>query len=147
MCWVTTSNNDFTIKMTYDLLCAPPMRNPRETPFKSYWKVKAPHRVKTFMRKALNYGLMTNVERSMRGFMTSNMCPLCSKNPESLLHILRYCSRVALVCNWLRNRCLVTQFFSLNQNAWFRKNLLADFAMATWVVWRIRNVVVFQTLS
>jgi hypothetical protein len=86
--WTTSSSQKFTVKSYYTLLQS---SEHSSFPWRSVWKVKAPHHVAFFLwTAALDRILKMNTLRK-RDFSLANWCCLRKKNEEMTNHLLIHC--------------------------------------------------------
>lgn len=82
-----------------------------EAQWKEVWKLGVPRKVKQLLWKCLNNILPTNVNLSKKKIIESNLCPICKREAESVVHVLWSCSAVtdvwggetSLFRKWHRN--------------------------------------------
>ncbi|KAK9028228.1 hypothetical protein V6N11_068038 [Hibiscus sabdariffa] len=100
---------------------------------------------------------MTNAERFRRGIAISPSCPMCVRDNETPLHVLRDCSRAQEV--WRLILPINTQqvFFSLDLQLWIKSNLVFNtvnphwcvprnliFVSVIWLLWKCHNDFTFN---
>ncbi|KAJ1421739.1 Ribonuclease H-like superfamily [Sesbania bispinosa] len=87
--WGGTSHGAFSTRSAYDLIVSPG-NDVSNSIWRAVWSWEGPQRAKCLLWMILNKGLKTR----SKGFMPSNLCPLCSAHEETTLHIPRDCSLV-----------------------------------------------------
>lgn len=92
--WDGTPSGSFTTKSAYDLICNNQQQRPEESLWKMIWRIKGPQRIRVFLWKLGNHGVLTNDIRVRRHMSTCNPCPLCLSSTEDYSHIFRDCSEV-----------------------------------------------------
>ncbi|CAN1807017.1 Putative ribonuclease H protein At1g65750 [Linum perenne] len=80
---------------------------------------------------------------------TSNLCPCCNNEEESILHTLRDCCRAKDIWNRLVPGHDLTAFYSSDFDEWWRRslensNFCVLFGVAAWIIWKRRNDLIFS---
>lgn len=81
-------------KSAHDLVADKPSQRHGENLWKMVLKVKGLQRIRIFLWKLLNNGILCNAVRVRRHMGSSDICPLCHTGTEDLLHAFRDCSSV-----------------------------------------------------
>ena len=92
-----------------------------------------------------------------RGVVNDELCPVCQREPESILHALRDCPSVKSVWRYLGIQATNREFWNANLQEWLNangrmfKSLIVGkppwsmiFPFAIWNVWKSRNNFVFK---
>lgn len=90
------------------------------------WKWPVLERVKLFLWKAMNRSLFTNAERTTRHMSTSDLCPICGGEAESLFHVFRDCNRIRMLWKCLKIPNIGGFYSSSNLCDWLEKNLCSN---------------------
>ncbi|KAF7831333.1 ribonuclease H [Senna tora] len=125
------------------------------TLWKNIWGTDLQQRLKMLLWKIAHENLPTRKKLSAQG-LGSELCLLCNKYSESILHIFRDCK----ISHDIWDRCLHDDdkalFFSCSTKEWVRWNIQGrrrDFAAIPWLivfatacscVWQWRNQVIFN---
>ncbi|XP_019166674.1 PREDICTED: uncharacterized protein LOC109162425 [Ipomoea nil] len=152
--WSMELDGRFSIKSAYAVT-----RNLRDDnvddDWQRIWKLRLPNRVNHFMWLVKQGRLMTNVERSKRGFTTDLFCSSCAGIPENLDHIFRACE-AARIWERLIPRRTTQLLQGTDWSTWLSMNVRADkrlgfpedwpeiFGLTMWWCWRWRNARVFE---
>ncbi|KAE8668532.1 hypothetical protein F3Y22_tig00112293pilonHSYRG00078 [Hibiscus syriacus] len=109
---------------------------------------------------SLKYCILTIQERCRCGLSQSSICPLCSANEESILHMMRDCP--SMKGSWLKviPSALTRSFFMAPLFDWVMDNLTNKdnflgmvipwaifFLTFIWQIWKRRNCFVFNDSS
>ena len=89
------------VKTGYNALCEEPLVVEDETNnleahrnfWKGIWKLKVPGKIKHFLWKSCTNPLPTKVNLLKRTILQEDVCHLCSKNSEDVLHALWGCEK------------------------------------------------------
>lgn len=107
--WGYTKSGLFSIKSAYHLermsKGEPSSTNSESGTWKEVWKLNAPAAVKTFLWRAINNCLPTKLNLLKRKIVESSMCPICSREVESITHSLWSCAASSDV--WAESESLV----------------------------------------
>ena len=107
--WMGNNRGDFSVKSAYhvahDLIEATDevecsLGDPLKPLWKNLWRLNLPVKVKIFAWRAYVNGLPTREKVCTRGITTSNECPICGKELETIHHALLHCEFVNLVWNY-----------------------------------------------
>lgn len=114
-------------------------------------------KIQFFLRKCAHNNIGVNECLAARGVNIDPICPLCRKEPESILHALRDCDLARAVWIELRTLGVDRDFFSANLRDWMVTNGKLDislnqfsppwkiiFSFAVWNLWKNRNQVMFK---
>ncbi|CAN1170063.1 Putative ribonuclease H protein At1g65750 [Linum perenne] len=146
--WGLEPNGTYSVKSGY-LLAKGLVEGASNDIWKHVWSWKGPQRVRQFLWTTMHNRLMTNAERHRRHMRSNPECGLCVDEPESLDHILRRCPMARQVWSNTLNIALFDDFFSLNIEDWWMRNIKGKntsliFGLTCWLLWRARNVRVFE---
>ncbi|KAL8129251.1 LOW QUALITY PROTEIN: hypothetical protein V2J09_018406 [Rumex salicifolius] len=154
MAWRGTSSGRFSTASAYALLRDIPM-DTTDYPnlFRILWKIKAAERIKLFGWKVLKRRILTNAERVRRHLAINSLCGVCSRESETLLHLLRDYHetkpKIVPLNHW-------GVFSSLTLGDWLEWNLKPQgskedvgawrtvFLTMIWWAWKWRNNKVFK---
>ena len=153
--WAGNPRGIFDLKSAYSLameaIPVPPF-------FASWiWKVKTLPRIKTFLWMCSHNSIGVKSCLVRRGVINDEMCPVCQRESESILHALRDCSSVKAVWCYLGIQATNRDFWNANLQEWLNangrmsKSLIIGkppwsmiFPFAIWNVWKSRNKFVFK---
>lgn len=88
--WAVTSNGNFTVSSAYDIALATPRKHEHPL-WLRIWKLNVPNRMQALMWLIAHGKVLTNVERSLRGFTANSSCILCRDPREDIDHLWRSC--------------------------------------------------------
>ena len=101
LAWGGTADGKFTVKSAHTFLTRDEAPRPNMmTFFKILWRVCAPERIRCFLWMVGSQIIMTNGERFRRHLSDTNLCQVCNRGEEIILHVLRDCPSIAGV--WRR---------------------------------------------
>lgn len=124
------------------------------------WKATTLPRIKTFLCKCTHESIRVKHCLMRKGVIDDDLCPICQREPETVLHALRYCSQVKAI--WIQLGVKLTNlgFWMTNLQDWLnvnrntRTNYVARkppwnvvYSFAVWNIWMSRNNVVFNRKS
>ena len=150
--WPTERNGHYSVKTGYSALCEEPLVVEDETNnseahinfWKGIWKLKVLGKIKHFLWKSCTNSLPTKVNLLKRTILQEDVCHLCSKNSEDVLHALWGCEKVHQVWqrkfDWLDSNQFASGSFSdLVQLVQSKPNLFPLFTVTACSVWHHRN--------
>lgn len=154
--WYGTPSGAFSTKSAYELVSPIPNDRTEEAKWKSLWRIKGPQRVRVFLWKLCNRGILTNAICVRRHMGNCDLCPLCRSSYEDYLHLFRDCSAVSDFWHaaWKGGRR--DAFFHANWDEWITENITGYlqgnceldwprfFAAALSAICRMRNEWVFN---
>ncbi|KAA3485757.1 reverse transcriptase [Gossypium australe] len=157
--WARTEPGNFTIRSAYRSLKENTWR-PNQDIWKTIWKYQGPQRVRLFLWLVANQRILTNSERTRRGFGQSNACSRCGHDVEDIMHVLRDCPTAKDVWTLVVPSEKQSRFFSDSLHNWLSYNLschlkLQDkgitwsclFGILAWRLWKNRNLFIFQNID
>ena len=121
------------------------------------WKLGMLPKIKTFLWRCLHnsIGVMSCLAR--RGVEVDELCPICHKEPETIIHAIRDCDWVKGVWRQLGVSISNQEFWMSNLQDWINLNGKAKcsraqakppwkitFSFALWCIWLNRNMDVFK---
>ena len=152
--WAGANQGDFDLKYAYALAMG---NEAKDEDFNGswVWKLDTIPRVKTFIWQCLHNSIGVGECLVKRCISESNICPLCQKEPESILHRLRDC--VTSKQTWERLGINPSNaFYEGNLIPWLETNCKDNscrlgeqppwkilFSFTIWLLWKQRNDVVF----
>jgi len=98
--WTPSSSQKCTMKGYFTLLQS---GEHSSFPWRSVWKVKAPHRVAFFLWTAALDRILTVDTLKKRGFSLANWCCLCKKNEETTNHLFIHCKYTSTLWQLILN--------------------------------------------
>lgn len=121
--WYGTPSGAFSTKSAYELVSPIPNDRTEEAKWKSLWRIKGPQRVRVFLWKLCNRGILTNAICVRRHMGNCDLCPLCRSSSEDYLHLFRDCSAVSDFWHaaWKGGRR--DAFFHANWDEWITENI------------------------
>lgn len=91
VCWIEESSGTFSVSSAYNTIYNNIAELVSGGTCERIWKVKTTSRAKVFLWLTNHKKIMSYVERKKRGFMTNEMCHICSQTLEDADHILFRC--------------------------------------------------------
>ena len=153
--WARNPRGNFDLKSAYSLA----MEAAPDPLFSTswIWKAKTLPRIKTFLWMCSHNSIGVKSCLVRRGVVNDEMCPVCQRELESILHALRDCSSVKSVWCYLGIQDTNHEFWIANLQEWLNANgrmakSLIDgkppwsmiFSIAVWNVWKSRNNLVYN---
>ena len=156
--WVDNPKGNFELKSAYNLVGG---STPSQTFTASWiWKSKTLPCIRTFLWRCAHESIRVKHCLGQRGVVDEDICPICPRDPETVLHVLRDCSWVKAV--WLQLGVKMTNqcFWLTNLQDWLNVNgktissynpgnppwnMVYPFAL--WNLWKCRNNAVFNRKS
>jgi hypothetical protein len=97
--WRVSANGNFSVKSAYNLAIAQRLQEKGEcsleaagrTIWKEIWKLSVPQVVRHFCWKVYNNLLATKVNLAAKKIIQSSDCPICLREPETIVHCLWSC--------------------------------------------------------
>lgn len=95
LAWVDNPKGNFDLKRAYNIVGG---TAPSQTFTASWiWKSKTLPRIKTFLWRYAHESIGVKHCLGRRGVVNDDICPICRRDPETILHALRDCSRFKAV--------------------------------------------------
>ncbi|KAJ1424972.1 Reverse transcriptase zinc-binding domain [Sesbania bispinosa] len=152
--WSASPDGMFTVKIVVQAInnWMPGSHSPL---FKRIWSSPCPEWIRTFIWLLENNALLTNSCRVRCHMTDSDVCPCCSQNSESVLHVIRDCQWAKQVWIQFIPRNSVREFFSSSLLDWLEFNFLSShdhssrkdwpltFGFVSAGIWQRRNAHVF----
>ena len=124
------------------------------------WKLDTLPKIKTFLWRCVHNSIGVKTCLARRGFGDDEGCPVCLREPETILHALRDCPRVKQIWSQLSVKGNNSDFWRSNLHKWLQNNgkvrcsLIQGkppwrimFNFAVWYIWKSRNSFVFNRKS
>ena len=124
------------------------------------WKLDTLPKIKTFLWRCVHNSIGVKTCLARRGFGDDEGCPVCLREPETILHAFRDCPRVKQIWNQLGVKGDNSDFWRSNLHKWLQNNgkvrcsLIQGkppwrimFNFAVWCIWKSRNSFVFNRKS
>lgn len=121
------------------------------------WKLNIFPRTQTFLWMCCHNSIAVRECIAKKGMIVPLECPICTSNPESIIHALRDCSFEKLCWNKLGFTNEFPKFFTGYLCSWFRSFSQTNkviqhpavhwstvFLFGVWTLWQYRKKVVFQ---
>ena len=121
------------------------------------WKLHVLPKIQLFLWKCTHNSIGVKDCLAARGVTIDPLCPLCRKEPESIVHALRNCEKIRAIWNELDAMGFDRNFFSSTAEDWMAFNGKMDkaknqhsppwniiFSFAVWNIWKNRNHVIFK---
>ncbi|KAL8138904.1 hypothetical protein V2J09_004905 [Rumex salicifolius] len=154
--WKHFASGDYDVASTYRVCAQDRIHTTPASPFfKTIWKLAVPARVKMFLWIVLKGKLVTNSEHHRRHLVPSNLCSICMRSPENLIHLFRDSEDAKKIWSPLLPSHVRLTFFRDALALWMSKNLenkyrldrsIDDstlFATTTSWLWKSRNAKIF----
>ncbi|XP_028120068.1 uncharacterized protein LOC114317531 [Camellia sinensis] len=153
--WIGTSGGNFSVASAHKLLINQDFEGRDWT---WLWKIKLPHKLKSFLWLILHDRLLTNQMRLKRHMTTFDLCPRCGLYSEDLDHLLRKCSFTRDIWtaiqnfNWWEEGCRqpLTEWVVSNlknKNMFLDNNWYIFFTVTLWQIWKSRNLMGFENVN
>lgn len=158
--WMFSKDGQFTVKSAYwaakrlkDVASSTPSSSSNNpAPWKWFWHLRIPHKVKIFLWRCMRGILQTKVNLQRRGSVLDATCPRCCVAPETMDHVLRDCQwsfffwrasilRIIPPCGESRTHL---QEWILQTIQGKNTEFIEIFGMLLWSLWKARNSFVFQ---
>ncbi|KAL4326271.1 hypothetical protein GQ457_11G005490 [Hibiscus cannabinus] len=167
--WRWDSKRIFTSKSAYSLLVQHPGGSPNiiwkciwslqvQHPggshniiWKCIWSLQVPQRIRVFLWLSNRERLLTNEERFRRHLALDARCCICNNADESVLHILRDCTKARETWSKIIPSSRLDNFFDYSLQHWLEANLCSKtefggndsmwdicFATICWQLWKRR---------
>ena len=114
------------------------------------WKLRIPNKIKVFGWRACNNILPTKQNLSKRKIIENEMCPICMRFPESVIHALWECEAAKDV--WVGSLKILqkgvlglAEFNHLMEYLldWLKLHDMEEVLVQAWQIWNQRNQVVY----
>ena len=143
--WKRTPNRKFSTSSAYNLT-VPLQSQHIDDLWRKIWKLKIPQKILTFLWLVYHGKILTNKERTKRGFTSNPSCHCCTREVEDLDHIFRFCTKVSLLWDKITTEEIRKKSTNLQFKNWIsgnlnRKTRMGDlpwnelFAIHIWWVW------------
>ncbi|CAN1764375.1 Putative ribonuclease H protein At1g65750 [Linum perenne] len=148
--WGLEGNGTYSVKSGYALINDFESRSEEDKRvWKSVWHWPGPNKIRHFLWLASHGKLLTNKERKRRHISTTEECPRCGADEESIEHCLRSCPVAQQVWSQLVAGPNLSQFLNVDYKVWWEVNIRSqswgvDFGVACWLLWKHRNEWIFQ---
>ena len=163
--WRFSKNGDYQVKKAYELLTRDASIHSRYLQanmgwWRTFWKIKVPLKISTFIWKLLHNCLPTLLNLHTRGISSTKLCPLCNEEEESHTHLVLHFP-FARAC-WHGSILAIhtSEFTNISVQHWLKQllsrniqsdsdsmNFLQDVFVILWTIWTYRNRVVHQGLN
>ena len=155
LAWSGNPKGIFDLKSAYFIVIkedsAPPLN------YGWIWKLHMLPGIQTFLWLCMHNSIGVKVCLVKRGIVVDELCPICQREPESIIHAIRDC--VWVITIWIQLGVSISNqvFWTSNLQDWIilngkassncdRGNLpwksIVSFTM--WCIWKNRNMVVFN---
>ena len=155
LAWAGNPRGVFDLKSAYSLATAEVATPPFSSSW--IWKLNTLPKIRTFLWRCFHnsIGVMSCLVR--RGVDVDELCPICQRDPESIIHAIRDCNWVKEVWVQLGVDSSNHKFWMSNIQDWINLNGKANcsraqgkppwnitFSFAVWCIWISRNMAVFN---
>ncbi|CAH9135001.1 unnamed protein product, partial [Cuscuta epithymum] len=147
--WPLEDKGNFSVKSCYRALVGEVNSSGHKVNWTSMWKFDIPPKVKSFFWQTCAGHLPTADKLLKRRVACQSICPVCSQEEETLLHIFGSCHKALQVWSFSRWHIPVSAGTSFNE--WvehvFRTRDVEQcslFVMLLWSIWKARNVKVWE---
>ncbi|KAK9224896.1 hypothetical protein WN943_009936 [Citrus x changshan-huyou] len=153
--WGSSNSGIFTARTAYNLLLGNLVQD-EEVRWKSIWKWRGPHRIRTFLWLAAKERIKCKAELYRRHIGMDMICMRCGYAVEDTAHALRDCATSKRIWNMLLTGHETASFFTLPICDWIFANLQGRgtpgsnrewsciFGVAIWCIWVARNQLIFE---
>lgn len=129
--WGGSNDGSFTVTSSYsNLTWSSEPRPAMEKLFGKVWKSEVSERVRIFLWLVVHQVLMTNSERWRRHLCDNNICTVCKRGEETILHMLRDCPAMSGLWSRLVPLRKRREFF--------------DCTLLEWVYWNLNETIVLD---
>ncbi|KAL4319829.1 hypothetical protein GQ457_18G007350 [Hibiscus cannabinus] len=148
--WRWDSKRIFTSKSAYSFLVQHPGGSPNII-WKCIWSLQVPQRIRVFLWLSNRERLLTNEERFRRHLALDARCCIFNNADESVLHILRDCTKARETWSKIIPSSRLDNFFDYSLQHWLEANLCSKtefggndsmwdicFATICWQLWKRR---------
>ena len=159
MVWAKDKKGKFTIRSAYRLAreieaeggntsCSNPTK--MHGVWRGVWSMNLPNKIKHFAWKSCNGILPIKDSLFRRKIMANNICEVCGRQVETIMHMLCFCSRgtevwssskLTLPCNVQESWSFVDTFSRLRVSWEAQQGLLERWVTICWGIWKSRNEV------
>ncbi|KAH9763649.1 putative ribonuclease H protein [Citrus sinensis] len=153
--WGSSNSGVFTTRTTYNLLLGNLVQD-EEVRWKSIWKWRGPHRIRTFLWLVAKERIKCKAELYRRHIGVDMLCMRCGYAVEDTAHALRDCATSRRIWNMLLTGHETADFFTLPIRDWIFANIQGlgnhgsnkewscIFGVAIWCIWVARNQLLFE---
>ena len=163
--WRFSKNGDYQVKKAYELLTRDASIHSRYLQanmgwWRTFWKIKVPLKISTFIWKLLHNCLPTLLNLHARGISSTKLCPLCNEEEESHTHLVLHCPFARAYWHGSIPAIHTSEFTNISVQHWLKQllsrniqsdsdsmNFLQDVFVILWTIWTYRNRVVHQGLN
>lgn len=155
--WKLSADGEFSNLSAYLSVLDPSLWH-HDGCYKRIWSFQGPKRVRLHLWKMTQGALVTNSWRKRRSLCEVDVCPICSEEEESIMHMTRDCNFMKQVWIKLAEGCIpIRDFFNMDIHGWISQNLKEKslrrgfrwtllFGTSVMIAWHSRNEVVFQNM-
>ncbi|KAH9751256.1 putative ribonuclease H protein [Citrus sinensis] len=153
--WGSSNSGMFTARTAYNLLLGNLVQD-EEVRWKSIWKWRGPHRIRTFLWLVAKERIKCKAELYRRHIGVDMICMRCGYAVEDTAHALRDCATSRRIWNMLLTGHETADFFMLPTRDWIFANIQGlgnhgsnkewscIFGVAIWCIWVARNQLLFE---
>ena len=146
--WLLSSSRQFSVKSFYLA-----MQSMERVPYKFWWKIKIPLRIKTFIWLILKKSILTRDILIKRGGNCAKNCLFCGQD-ESIDHLFLHCPLARYVWNVVNvatgmkcqftnvQQCLIEWLGGFDKKT--KKKVTVGVAAVFWGLWKTRNLACFE---
>ena len=155
LAWSGSPRGTFDLKSAYSFATADEIVPPFSSGW--IWKLETLPKIRTFLWMCQHNSIGVKSCLTRRGVVVDELCPICHREPKSIIHALRDCSWVKRVWMQLGVSTSNQDFWSSNIQDWINLNRKTSlnraqgkplwkitFSFAMWYIWKSRNMVVFN---
>ena len=154
--WKLFPDGEFNVASAYLLAI---VDLPKPLPFTDcwFWKLDTLPKIKHFFWLCNHRSVPVKQVIKERGINCNGLCPLCSVQEETILHVLRDCPAARRFWLSMGVPQALNDFLSLDLMGWLKHNCLcsssihanglpwnAQFPFAVWLLWKQRNKAIFE---
>ena len=120
LAWVGNARGMFDLKSAYSLAKEADSMQPFNTSW--IWKSETLPKIKTFLWRCVRNSIGVKYCLAKRGMVVDEGCPICQREPETILHALRDCQKAKQV--WIQFGVKQTNrdFWMSNLQEWLQSN-------------------------
>lgn len=155
LAWSGNSRGIFDLESAYSFATAEEVTPPFNSGW--IWKLETLPKIKTFLWRCQHNSIGVKSCLARRGMDVDEACPICQREPKSIIHAIRDCAWVKDVWLQLDVSTANQEFWTSNLQDWVNLNGKANcsraqgkppwkiiYSFAVWSIWRNRNMAVFN---
>nr|ADK92871.1 retrotransposon protein [Hypericum perforatum] len=156
--WKFIKDGEYTVRSGYyiDFNCwwhenyATPLTHAGEERWKTCWGLRCPPRIKTLLWRLIDNNLSVRTNLTRRGIQVDEVCPCCAGPSETAAHLFFCCPYTLDIWKEVNVQIQVESseniLLAIDSLLNIRDPVEQSRRAATlWIIWRVRNSIVFRT--